>query len=273
VERLTYEQEILRWREQMEASLRAEDGWLTLIGLFWLEEGQNYFGSDSDNQIVLPSGKVPAHAGSFEHRAGATTLRVAAGAPVRLNGQQATLTVVRPDSSGQPDLVTIGDIAMLVIQRGDRFAIRARDRRSPARESFGGRRWFPIDESYRVAATFVPHESATTIPILNVLGTTEQRHSPGALVFQLGGQLHRLDALVEGDELFIIFRDQTSGEATYPAGRFLKAAMPKDGRVTLDFNRAYSPPCAFTEFATCPLPPPQNRLPIRVEAGELYEHN
>lgn len=270
MERRTYQDEIQRWRDEMEAGLRSENGWLTLIGLFWLEEGENRFGADSDNAIVLPAGKAPASAGSFAHHHGETTLRVADGAPVRVNGGPVASAPLRPDTSGRPDQVTLGDITMTLIERGGRYAIRARDRRHPARESFAGRSWFPVDESYRVTAQFIPHETPTTLPILTIMGTVEDRHSPGSLVFALGGREHRLVALEEEDRLFIIFRDQTSGETTYPAGRYLKTAMPQNGRVTLDFNRAYSPPCAFTDFATCPLPPPQNRLPIRVEAGELY---
>jgi uncharacterized protein len=273
VERLTYHDEICGWRADMESGLRANDGWLTLIGLFWLEPGRNRFGAAPDNPIALPAGKAPDVAGSFELLDGAVLLHVADGAPVLVNSRPAGVMPLRTDADGEPDLVTLGDLTMFVIRRGDRFAIRARDRSNPARAEFAGRHWFPIDEAYCVAARFTPHAAPTTFAIQTILGTVEDRDSPGRLTFALGGQEHRLDALVEGDKLFIIFRDQTSGETTYPAGRYLKAAMPRDGVVTLDFNRAYSPPCAFTDFATCPLPPPQNRLPIRVEAGELYEHH
>jgi uncharacterized protein (DUF1684 family) len=272
VERLTYSDEIRRWRADMEAGLRAEDGWLTLIGLFWLEPGHNRFGAAPGNPIAF-TGKAPDVAGSFELVGDTVHLHVANGAPVLVNGRSADTAPLRADADGQPDLVTLGDLTMFVIRRGDRFAIRARDRNHPARAEFAGRHWFPIDESYCVAARFAPHAAPTAFSIQTVLGTVEERESPGRLFFTLGGQERSLDALVEGDKLFIIFRDGTSGETTYPAGRYLKTAMPRDGVVTLDFNRAYSPPCAFTDFATCPLPPPQNRLPLRIEAGELYEHS
>jgi uncharacterized protein (DUF1684 family) len=256
----------------MEAGLRADDGWLTLIGLFWLEEGDNTFGAAGDNQIHLPEGRAPMHAGSFRRHDGAVELRVADGEGVRLNGQPAPAeSWLRADVSGEPDLVTIGDITMQIIQRGQRYGVRARDRRNPTRKAFEGRRWYPIDEAYCVDATFTAHAMPTTLPIQTVLGTTETRESPGFLTFTLGGREHTLDALEEGERLFIIFRDLTSGDTTYPACRYLKTPLPYDGHVTLDFNRAYSPPCAFTDFATCPLPPPRNRLSIRVEAGELYQ--
>jgi len=272
MEQLTYEEEILRWRQKKEDDLRAEDGWLTLIGLFWLEPGHNRFGAAPDSPIALPASKAPNVAGSFELVGDTVRLHVADGAPVLVNGRPDGVAPLRADADGEPDLVTLGDLTMFVIRRGDRFAIRARDRNHPARAEFPGRHWFPIDESYSVTARFVPHATPTTFSIQTVLGTVEGRESPGRLFFTLGGQERSLDALVEGEKLFIIFRDQTSGETTYPAGRYLKSAMPRDGVVPLDFNRAYSPPCAFTDFATCPLPRKENQLPVRIEAGELAYH-
>lgn len=268
VERPTYEEEILRWRQKMEDDLRAEDGWLTLIGLFWLAEGENRFGAAEDNQIVLPADKAPPHAGSFVLRGGAVTLEAAPEAPVLLDGRPVSSRALQ--AGADPELISLGDLDMFVIRRGDRYAIRARDRRHPARETFAGRHWMPVDEEYRVVARFSAYDPPRTVSIATVLGTIEERVNPGFLTFTLKGQECRLEALVEDDKLFILFRDQTSGDTTYPAARYLKAAMPEHGLTTLDFNRAYSPPCAFTAFATCPLPPPQNRLPLRVEAGELY---
>ena len=266
-----YQAEIESWRWRMEESLRADRGWLTLAGLFWLNQGTNRFGASPDNEIVLPGESAPAHAGSFAYHAGTATLHAAAESGVAVNGQLATTAQLHSDADAAPDLVTIGDLTMLVIQRGERHAIRLWDRRSPARVAFTGRRWYPVDESYRLSARFVPHDPPRTLAVPNILGETEQRLSPGYAVFALDGHDHSLDAVTEGDELFFIFRDQTAGDTTYPAGRFLKAAFPQNSQITLDFNRAYSPPCAFTAFATCPLPPPRNHLPLRIEAGELYE--
>ena len=270
VDHAAYQAEIESWRQRMDESLRAERGWLTLAGLFWLNQGTNRFGASPDNEIVLPGESAPAHAGSFVFQAGTATLHAAAG--VCVNGQPATATRLRSDADATPDLITIGDLTMLVIQRGQRHAIRLWDRRSPARVAFTGRRWYPVNESYRLTARFVAHDPPRTLPVPNILGETEQRLSPGYVIFTIDGHERSLDAVTEGDELFFIFRDQTAGDTTYPAGRFLKAAFPRKAMITLDFNRAYSPPCAFTAFATCPLPPPRNHLPLRIEAGELYDH-
>ena len=271
VDHAAYQAEIENWRRRMDESLRADRGWLTLAGLFWLNEGTNHFGANPDNEIVLPGESAPAHAGSFAFQAGTATLHAQASAGVAVNGQPATTARLHSDADAAPDLVTIGDLTMLVIQRGKRHAIRLWDRRSPARVAFTGRRWYPVRESYRLTARFIAHDPPRTLPVPNILGETEQRHSPGYAVFTIDGHEHSLDAVTEGDELFFIFRDQTAGDTSYPAGRFLKAAFPQNSQITLDFNRAYSPPCAFTAFATCPLPPPRNHLPLRIEAGELYD--
>jgi uncharacterized protein (DUF1684 family) len=268
-----YQTEIESWRGRMEQSLRADRGWLTLAGLFWLNQGTNRFGTSPDSEIVLPGESAPAHAGSIVFHAGAATLQAEASAGVAVNGDSATTARLRSDADVTPDLVTVGDLTMLVIQRGQRHAIRLWDRRSPARAAFTGRRWYPVNEAYCLTARFIAHDPQRSLPVPNILGETEQRFSPGYAVFTLDGHEHSLDAVTEGDELFFIFRDQTAGDATYPAGRFLKAAFPQNGWITLDFNRAYSPPCAFTAFATCPLPPPGNHLPLRIEAGELYDQS
>src|SRR5262245_40952582 len=267
-----YQAEIESWRRRMEQSLRADRGWLTLAGLFWLNEGENRFGAATDNQIVLPGDSAPAHAGSFAFQGGAVTLR-AETAGVTLNGEPVTTARLRSDAEANPDLVEIGDLIMQVIRRGERYAIRLWDRRSPARAAFTGRRWYPVRESYRLPARFMPHDPPRTLPVPNVLGETAQRLSPGYATFTIDGLEYSLDAVTDEDQLFFIFRDQTAGQTTYGAGRFLKAAFPQNGQITLDFNRAYSPPCAFTEFATCPLPPRRNYLPLRIEAGEIYQHS
>jgi uncharacterized protein (DUF1684 family) len=271
IERAAYGAEIESWRRRMEESLRADRSWLTLAGLFWLNDGVHRFGSDPDNEIVLPGGSAPAHAGSLVVHAGTVMLKVEASAGLAVNGQPATSARLRTDADGAPDLLTLGDLSMLVIQRGERQALRLWDRRSPARVTFAGRRWYPMREAYCLAAGFTLYDTPQRLPVPNILGEIEQRYSPGFASFTLDGSEWRLDAVTEGDELFFIFRDQTAGDTTYPAGRFLKAAFPQNGQIMLDFNRAYSPPCAFTPFATCPLPPPANHLRLRIEAGELYD--
>ena len=252
----SWQSDIAAWKKAREASLKSN--WLQVAGLFWLREGANRFGKDAANDIVLPDG--PARAGAFELRNGAVTVTMD-GAP----------RAVKPDSA---DVVAVGRLSLLVIERGGKFGIRLKDPESQYLRNFHGLEYFPVSRQYRVAARFVAEPRK--IPILNVLGQTEQSECPGYAVFRLKGQELRLYPILEepGDQkLFFIFRDQTAGKETYGAGRFLYSALPKDGTVALDFNQAYNPPCAFTDYATCPLPPKENHLPVRIEAGEKkYGH-
>jgi uncharacterized protein len=251
-----YTTEIHQWRRAREASLKSETGWLTVAGLFWLKDGPNRFGTAPDNEIVLPEG--PAHAGVFQFHNGRTTLKM--GDETR---------ELKSDDARNP--VRVGNLTMFAIRRGDRHGIRMRNPNGKLRREFTGLHWFAVKPQYRIVAKFVPQPSK--LPVGNVLGQTEEMASPGYAEFQLHGQALRLYPVQEGKSLFFIFRDQTSGRETYGAGRFLDAAPPNDGTVTLDFNKAYNPPCAFTPYATCPLPPRQNRLAARVEAGEMnYGH-
>jgi uncharacterized protein (DUF1684 family) len=256
-----YQSDIAGWRRAREEALRKDGGWLTVAGLFWLRDGANRFGKDASNDIVLPDG--PAHAGVFELRQGKVTVTMdpSSGPPREL----------RPDSL---DAARVGRLSLFVIKRSDKYGIRLKDPDSQYRRDFHGLDYFPALEQYRVTARFVPQPRK--IPITNVLGQTEPLDSPGYVLFRLRGRELRLDPVLEqpgAKELFFIFRDQTSGQETYGAGRFLYSGLPKDGQVVLDFNKAHNPPCAFTPFATCPLPPRENRLPVRIEAGEKkYGH-
>jgi uncharacterized protein (DUF1684 family) len=253
----TYRAEVAEWRRQRDMELRADGGWLTVTGLFWLHEGANPFGSGPSNEIVLPNDPALKSGAAFILEHGKVVMR--------MDGRSRDL---RADSEESADIVTLASLSLSVIQRGDRYGIRLKDRNSRLRREFAGLRYFPLSESYRVSARFVP--DARKIPIPNVLGQTEDTPSPGYVEFELEGRKLRLTPVEESpNELFFIFRDLTSGQETYGSGRFLDTAMPKDGRVELDFNKAYNPPCAFTPYATCPLPPKQNRLPVRIAAGEL----
>jgi uncharacterized protein (DUF1684 family) len=271
-----YRAEIERWRVEREAGLKAEDGWLALVGLHWLEAGANSFGSARDNAIVLPA-SAPARAGRLEHRAGRTRVFLADGVDARVeDGPAHGRELGLGQGARGPDVLRLGSLSMFVIRRGDRFALRVRDSESPTRRSFKGLEWFPVDAAYRVAARFVPHASETRIPIPNVLGGVTRMRSPGTVVFELGGKSWTLDPVFESDgarELFFIFKDETARKETYGSGRFLYSELPRDGGVVLDFNKAYSPPCAYTEYATCPLPPKQNVLGLRIEAGERFSGN
>jgi uncharacterized protein (DUF1684 family) len=189
-----------------------------------------------------------------------------------LKGERVTRAELRPDSSGSPDVVSLGRLTLFVIERGGRLGIRLKDRESPLRKAFTGLRWFEVKEEYRVAARYVSYPEPKAIKVPNILGQSEAMPSLGYAVFERDGQEVRLEGVLEekdARQLFFIVRDQTSGKETYPAGRFFYADLPKDGRIVLDFNKAYNPPCAFTPYATCPLPPPQNWMPVRIEAGEL----
>jgi hypothetical protein len=254
----TYQSEIEAWRQARYKALESEGGWLTLAGLFWLHEGANRFGQDPSNDIVLSDG--PAHAGAFELGDGKVT--------VTMDGNA---RAIRPDS---PDVAKVGRLNLFVIRRGGRYGIRAKDPESAARRDFHGIDHFPVAQSWRFTAKFVAEPKK--VPVLNVLGQTEPMECPGYAVFQVSGRELRLYPVFEepgAKELFYIFRDQTSGKETYGAGRFLYSGLPQDGKVVLDFNKAYNPPCAFSPYATCPLPPPENRLPVRIEAGEkTYGH-
>ena len=269
-----YRSEIQAWRDARETRLKGDDGWLTVAGLFWLKEGPNRFGSAKDNDIVLPAA-APAHAGVFEFKAGKTTARLNDDAHATAEGKPVTTLEMRADTSGgEPEVLTIGHLRMFIIERGGRYGVRLKDSDSERRKNFTGLRWFPISESYRVTARFVPVNPPAKIAIPNILGQVSDLPSPGYAVFNLNGQELRLDPVLEepdAEELFFIFRDGTSGKETYGAGRFLYTEKPHDGTVVLDFNKAFTPPCAFTPFATCPLPPKQNRLSVRIEAGEMSE--
>lgn len=258
-----------RWRTEREAGLRAEDGWLAVVGLSWLRPGANLAGRDPSAAVRLPA-PAPDRLGMF-HLEGAAVRFEPLDPVVRVNGALAKPGVVRSDLERPADVITAGTLSLTVIRRGDPVGVRAKDRASERRRSYPALTWYPVRESWRVTARFVPHATPRTITIANVLGQLDDQPSPGYVVFTTGGREQRLDALAgNSGGLFFIFRDGTSGRTTYPAGRFLYTKAPRDGQVELDFNRAENPPCAYTEFATCPLPPKQNWLRVAIEAGEQY---
>lgn len=269
----SFEIEHRQWRERRDRELRAEDGWLTVAGLFWLKEGANSFGTGKSMNIVLPPGAAPDQIGTLELVNGVVTLKVADGVTVNVGPKVVQTYEMRFDGDQQPASFLAGSLKLSVIKRGARYGLRVRDKNSQALREFKGLEWFPARESYCVVATFTPHAEPKEMIIMNVLGDELKMKSPGVLTFELDGRTHQLRPVMENDEqLFIIFRDQTAGKTTYGAGRFLYADLPKEGKVVLDFNRAENPPCAFTLFATCPLPPRQNFLPIPISAGERAFH-
>lgn len=269
-----YVAETQQWRKDAEARLKAEDGWLAVAGLYWLKEGTNRAGTSEASEIMLPEGSAPDTVGVFEFSHGKTVFHAAPGATVTHNGKPVTILALQSDADGaEPHQLVIRDLTMFVIKRGDRYAVRLRDKNSRLRREFTHRTWFPVNEEYCVVAKWIPYNPPKTLPVPNILGQTEQQPCPGVAVFQLHGVEYRLEPVLDDGRLFFIFKDRTAGKKTYPAGRFLYSDVEAGGTVVLDFNRAYNPPCAFTPYATCPLPPKQNRLPVEIEAGELTYHH
>ena len=262
---------IQRWQAERLAALTRPDGWLTLVGLYWFKPGDNGFGRAHDNAIALDVASLDAHAGSFVLEGGAVRFAPSRGSCVRHDGR-AFAGPLASDAGGEPTLLRCGSLEFWVIERAGRAGLRVRDLESRARREFHGLDYFPVDAGWALSGRFEPYAPVHHVRIVNVLGMELDMVSPGAVVFEREGREWRLDALLEApdaDSLILMFADGTSGHETYGAGRFLYAAMPVDGRVAIDFNKAYSPPCAFTRFATCPLPPAQNRIGLRVTAGEL----
>ncbi|HMK73564.1 MAG TPA: DUF1684 domain-containing protein [Myxococcaceae bacterium] len=258
------------WRERREKRLAADDGWLTLVALLWLKEGENSAGSAKDVAVVFPP-KAPAHLGTFTRHGTSVSFQPAPGAVVTgTSGQPFTGGPLHSDAEEATDELRAGGLRFHVVVRGDRVGLRVKDPEAPARLQFKGIPTYPTDPRWRIEARWEPSAAGTAIPVPTVLGTVDRMPSPGTAVFTLDGKEYRLTPVLEEGEkdLFFIFADATNRTETYGAGRFLYADPPSNGRVILDFNRAYNPPCAFSPYATCPLPPKQNRLPVAVAAGE-----
>jgi uncharacterized protein (DUF1684 family) len=269
-----YEREIESWRAARLAALTAEDGWLTVTGLYWLEPGHNSFGAAPENTVVLRGKGVPPVAGVLELRPDGTVfVYPRAGAGVTLDGAPPPDRALRSDRSGRPDVLRIAAVRFYVIDRAGKLAVRVKDPDNPARARFEGIRSFPVDPAYRVDGTLEPYAAPREVTVATAQGPQQKMLAPGLVRFTLAGKALALEPFVSSPDdrtYMFVFRDLTGGVETYGAGRFLDTAAPQDGsrRVVLDFNKAYSPPCAFTPFATCPLPPRQNELPLRIEAGE-----
>jgi hypothetical protein len=263
--------EIQAWHQQRIASLKSPTGWLNLAGLLWLEEGENTAGADSTNAIIFPKDKAPDFIGSFILHDGIVTFQARPGVDVMHGDNAVTAIVMHNDLEGNPTKLWLGSLSWTIIKRGERYGVRLRDHEHPALKNFDGIETFPIDSTWRIEATFAPNDPPKLIAIQTVLNTINEEPSPGAVVFKINGKTYRLDATgkMTDKELFVIFADQTNGKETYGAGRYLYVPTPDGtGKTIIDFNKAYNPPCTFTPYATCPLPPEQNNLPVRITAGE-----
>ena len=257
-----YRQEIAQWRTEREAKLKADDGWLTVVGLHWLHEGVNTVGSDPNADAPLPA-SLPSRVGTITLSKGKVHFKPAGGVPLREMD-------LKTDVTDQYDRLALGRVKFFVIERETKFGVRVKDNDSEARKKFAGLRWYPVDPTWNIKAKFVssPHQVSFDTEV----GVKEKDDSPGYVTFMRGGQQYKMEAVKENDDLWFVFRDQTSGKTTYGASRFLYTPFPKDGFVEMDFNKAENPPCMFTDYATCPLPTPQNRLQLAVTAGEQTYH-
>lgn len=276
--------ELLEWRGQQAKDLQKPDGWLTLIGLEWLKPGDNSFGSVKENALVVHA-PAPAHLGIVKLEG--ETLQLL---PPKDGYPKGLLVNGKPpsdpqplvsDNPGTPSKITSGSVTIIIIHRGERYALRIKDSKSSDRVHFHGLKWYPPNDAYRVQAKWIPYNPPKQVSVPTVLGTEVQYESPGVAEFTLEGKSYRLEPILEAPDskdLFFIFRDTTSKTETYGAGRFLYTPFPdhglaEPGEVTLDFNRAENPPCAYTPYATCPLPLPQNRLQVTIPAGQQRYHD
>jgi uncharacterized protein len=260
------------WQSRRSESVGGTNGWTTVVGLHWLNEGANSAGSDPTNQVVLGSDRIPASIGVFRRKGKLLSFAAAQGTDVRCDGQPIGRIELKTDASPKPTKLQVGSISIVAIERGDRIGLRVRDPASAERRHFKGLQWFPYDPAWRLEGRFVPFAFERRLRVPDVTGSTQEFICPGSIVFKAKGSEHRLDVFQEPgeEEFFILFHDRTAGTSTYEAGRFLYVPKPGlDGRVVIDFNRAFTPPCGFTHFATCPLPPKQNWLSLAVRAGEL----
>lgn len=260
-----------QWQARRTASLTSDTGWLTLAGLFWLKDGKNTFGSAASNALRLDNEAVAPKAGAFVKSGNTVRFVANPKSGITQDGKPVTTVELVADTKGEPTVLASGPVSFFLIERGGKYGVRVRDKNNVHRRQFTGLQYFPISADWAFEARFEPYEPRRHVAITNILGMEENMDSPGALVFTKDGREWRLDAVLEepdATELFVMFADATSGKETYGAGRFMYLPLPVNGKVPLDFNKAYNPPCAFNDFATCPLPPPQNRLALRVDAGE-----
>jgi uncharacterized protein len=254
------------------AALTREDGWLTLVGLSWLTDGPNVAGSAAGSAVQFPAA-APPRVGVFTWRGGVVSFEAEWGVRVDSGGRVVARIVLPIGPEGESEQLTVGRFHFYLIQRGDRLGVRIKDPKSAARQDFRGIPMFPANAAWRIEARFEPAQAGSTLAVPNVLGQIEASPTPGTAVFEIAGKEYRLTPTSEGNALFFVFGDETNRDETYGSGRFLTAPSPKGGKLVLDFNQAINPPCAFTAYATCPLPPKGNRLPLRVEAGEMRVGN
>jgi len=265
-----YEKKILNWRQEMENNLRRENGWLALAGLFWLRKGTNIIGSERTSDILLPS-RAPARLGTFEFNGNNVTLNIEIDMPVELNGINTKNARLDTDQEDVPSFISFNDMRMVVIRRSIGVGIRLWDNTREERRTFPSRKWYPVQEAYCIPATFTRFETPKIVKMPDILGAILDEPMQGFVSFDMHGV--KCELVVEelpDHRLFIQFMDETNSNPTYPSGRYYYTDAPADGELFIDFNKAYSPPCAFTDYATCTFPPRENHLKVRIEAGEIF---
>ena len=272
IDLVAFEADTVEWRAGRLERLKGPEGYLNLAGLFWLEEGRSRIGSAADNDIVFP-GYAARYVGRLDVTKEGVVMTAEPGVDVRHGDAPVNSIAILDDTTDYPVTIRHRSFAWTIIKRDGRFALRLRDFDNPAIAAFPPIEYFPIDPAYRVEGTLRRFDEPRVLNVETVIeGLGYRPESPGRVAFEIDGEAYEIDAYNSGDQLFFVFGDATSGRETYPAGRFLYAAQPgPDGKTILDFNRAYNPPCAFNDFSTCPVAAPQNRMAVRVEAGEKYD--
>jgi len=270
-----YIRDITKWRQEVDQNLRRENGWLALAGLFWLRQGINLIGSSPESDILLPA-RAPARLGTFDFDGNRVMLNVETDLPVEVNGTITKSALLDTDQEDVPSFITFDEIRMVAVRRSKGVGIRLWDNAREQRRLFPSRQWYPVKPEYRVPATYIRYETPKIVKMPDILGAILDEPMQGFVSFELNGKKYELVVEELPDRrLFIQFMDLTNGNPTYPSGRYHYTDAYENGRVFVDFNKAYSPPCAFTEYATCTFPPQENRLEVAIEAGEIYpsHHN
>lgn len=268
-----YEQGVIKWRQEVDANLRRENGWLALAGLFWLRNGTNIVGSNSESDIILPQ-RAPARLGTLEFDGNNVTLHVEDDVHVEVNGTTTKNALLDADQEDVPSFINFSDMRMVVVRRSKGVGIRIWDNTREERRLFPSREWYPVKEEYRIPATYTRYETPKVVKMPDILGAILDEPMQGFVSFEWNGKEHELMVEELPDKrLFVQFMDLTNSNPTYPSGRYHYTEAHENGKVFIDFNKAYSPPCAFTEYATCTFPPQENRLEVAIEAGEIFPGN
>ena len=265
-----YVNSILNWRQEIDSNLRRENSWLALAGLFWLRHGENIIGSDPSCDILLPE-RAPKRLGVFEFDGNNVRLSVESDWPVEVNGSAAKTATLDADEEDVPSFITFKNMRMVVVRRSKGVGIRLWDNMREERNTFPPRDWYPVKEEFRVPAIYTRYDTPRIVKMPDILGAILDEKMEGFVTFGIKGKTYELVATELSDHrLWIQFMDETNGNPTYPSGRYHYTDPHEDGKVFIDFNKAYSPPCAFTDYATCTFPPQENHLRVRIEAGEKY---